>query len=193
MTKQAELGIESREEVDSIMESQNYDDTLVLQLMQEMSQLHKQKGEIGNPTRDEIKLMLLIVWSAPDRVPLAHACLKTYKALLSDDAQMLSIFGHPPMEDDKKFIRESNFRFKGERKEVEGYMKKVSDILHQGEQVGNPTRERVIEVLDENGLDSRVAFRKLREGHWAIKDAQLKEEYRKNREKSAAAQQEGGH
>uniref|UniRef100_A0A7S3AZQ2 Uncharacterized protein n=1 Tax=Haptolina ericina TaxID=156174 RepID=A0A7S3AZQ2_9EUKA len=184
MTKQDELGIESREEVDSIMESQGYDDLRVLQLMQDMAQLQKQKTDLGTPSRAEIKEMLLVAWEDPDRLATAAACLKTYRGLLTDDAQMMSIFGHPPTEEDKTFIRVSAFRFQGNREKVETYMKNVSEILHQGDAVGNPTRQQVVDVMNECNLDPRAAHRKLREVHWALKDAQLKEEYRKNRDKA---------
>ena len=63
-------------------------------------------------------------------------------------------------------------------------MKNVSEILHQGDAVGNPTRQQVVDVMNECNLDPRAAHRKLREVHWALKDAQLKEEYRKNRDKA---------
>ena len=128
------------------------------------------------------------------------------------------------------------FQHKGNKLEVEAYMKKVSDILHQGEHLGNPTREpsdlklaleprsrvrasqrrvrgthaltfgrwrflrarspsaageMVIATLAEFNGSSREASRKLREEHWKVKDALLKEEYRKNKEKAAAAEKKG--
>jgi len=185
MLKQVELSIESRQEVDDIMKSQNYDDQRVLLLMQNMAEMQKAAKELGNPSRGEIKDMLLVAWDDPDRVATASACLKTYRMLLQDEGQMMSIFGKPPNDGDKLFIRTSAFRFKGAKPEVESYMKKVSDLLHQGEALGDPTRERVIEVLDEFNLSVREAHKKLRDEHWKIKDAQLKEEYRRNKEAEA--------
>jgi len=190
MLQQAELSIESREEVDAVMESQNYDDQRVLLLMQNMAELQKQKAELGNPSRTEIKDMLLVAWDDPDRVGVAAACLKTYRQLLMDDGQMMSIFGKQPNEGDTLYMRQATFRFKGNKPEVESYMKKVAELVNGGEALGNPSRELVISVLDEFNGNNREAHRKLRDEHWKVKDAELKEEYRRNREKAEKEKQE---
>jgi len=189
MTRQAELNIESREEVDAMMKEQEYDETKVLELMKNMSEVQKVAGEVGYPSRTEIKEMLLVAWNTDgDRVKMGKDCLKTYKSLLADDGKMMSMFGRQPNDSDKLFIRQSTFRFKASQKEVEAYMKKVSELLHQGETLGNPTRERVIEVLEECGTVVRDAHKKMRDEYWKIKDAELKEEYRRNKERQAEEQ-----
>jgi len=186
MLRKVELEIESREEVEQVMKNQKYDDKRVLSLMQDIAAVNKKRAEIGNPSREEIKRMLLEAWEDPNRVAIASASLKTYRELLQEDGQMLMLFGAQPNEADRQFILRSSYRFKGIKSEVEGYMKKVSDLVHQGEALGNPTREQVVEVLDEFNLSVREAQRKLRDEHWKIKDAELKEEYRRNLRSSQA-------
>jgi len=184
MLKQLELGIESREEVEDLMEAQHYDDSKVVLIMQHMASLQNRKSELGNPSRAEVKDMLLVAWEHPDREAMAATCLTTYRALVSDEGQMMSIFGTAPSASDKVFIRQSTYRFQGNKGEIEKYMKSVAELVHQGENLGNPSRDMVVATLDEFNLNAREAQRKLRDDYWKVKDAQLKEEYRRNRERA---------
>ena len=71
-----------------------------------------------------------------------------------------------------------------------GYLKKVSEIVGKGEALGSPTRELVVETLDEFGLDQRKATQKIREDYHRRRDLQLKEEYKRNKEAAEAKARE---
>ena len=77
-------------------------------------------------------------------------------------------------------------RFGGDAKEALAFMKKVSDIVNMGVDLGEPTRDDAIAALEEHKLEQRAAVRALRDAHRKVLDARLKEEYRKNREAASA-------
>ena len=84
-------------------------------------------------------------------------------------------------------MAQSLMRYDGNREEGLAFMKKVADVLKQGEELGHPTRARVIAALEANRFDMRVAVRKLKAEYRDVKDARLKEEYRKNMEQQQQA------
>ncbi|KAL3893597.1 MAG: hypothetical protein SGPRY_014118, partial [Prymnesium sp.] len=146
----------------------------------DVATLQATRADLGNPSRGEIKSMLMLSFSESNRVAVASASLKTYMSFLGDEGQMMAMVGTQPTDEDKRFILEASYRFKGSKTEVEGYMKKVADLLHQGESLGYPSQERVVQVLDEMNLVYREAQKKLRDEHWKQKDVELKQEYRRN-------------
>ena len=141
----------------------------------------------GAPFRDEIKRMLEVTWADASRAETTAACLRAYRSLLQDSSKMLGLFGQDPDEADKAFMRGALFRFKGDLEAGLTFMRKVSEILQKGAEIGNPGREAVVAALDEHDLDARTAARKLRDEYRRIKDAELKEQYRQNREKQRAS------
>ena len=155
----------------------------VIDLFIDTSALMKQAGELGHPSREDTKLVLNVVWSSAERTKVAAAVLKGLTSLLHDDTAMLNIgLEGKPTEEDKQYIVGALKRFNGDREQGMGFMKKVADIMHQGDELGHPTRATVIEALEANKLDQRIATRKLREAYRDVKDAQLKDAYRKNLE-----------
>ena len=81
-------------------------------------------------------------------------------------------------------------RFNGDREQGMAFMKKVAEIVHMGEDLGHPSRETVIEALEKHKMDQRIATRKLREAYRDVKDAQLKDAYRKNVELERQARED---
>ena len=188
MSRQTELGIQSREEVESAMEYHQLDDTKVITLFEEAMELTKRKLDIGSPSRDEIKAMLTLAWDLDaERLEVAATCLKTYRGLMVDDTTLMMLFGRSPEDDDVTYLRKTMLRFKGDSTESMNYLKKVSEIQGKGEALGNPSRELVIEQLDLFALDQRKATAAIREEHHRRRDLELKEEYAKNKAKAAKA------
>jgi len=183
MGRQLELGVESREEVEKAMDRYDNNPDRVIELFIDASALLKQGGELGNPSRADTKLVLDTCWEAKHRTKLAAAVLKSLTSLCADETAMLNIgVEGKPTADDKAYIASALKRFDGNRDEGMAFMKKVADIVHQGEDLGDPSREVVIEALVANKMDQRVATRKLREAYRDVKDAQLKDAYRRNLE-----------
>lgn len=188
MSRQIELGIVSRDEVEAAMEYHSLDDTKVITLFEEAMELTKRKLDIGSPTRDEIKSMLTLAWSLDsERLEVAAKCLAIYRSLMADDTTCMSLFGKTPNADDAKYIQQVALRFRGDATESMGYLRKVSEILAKGESLGNPSRELVIETLDRHGLEQRKATQEIREEYHRRRDLELKEEYARNKAKAAKA------
>ena len=188
MLQQTALGIRDRDEVEEAMEYHDLDDAKVITLMQETHELEKRKAELGSPTRDEIKKMMAVVWDAPDRLNVAARCLGTYMALMGDESTLMAMFAGTPNDSDKEYLRVSMLRFNGHSDESMAYLRKVSEIINKGEQLGNPDRERVIRALDEHGLDQRKAQAQIREEYHKLRDQRLKEEYQRKKAEAAKAQ-----
>ena len=190
MARQIELGVQSREEVEQAMDSHNNDPDRVIALFIDVAALSKQGGELGNPSRADIKLVLDL-WESKERTKLAAALLKSLTSLMADDTAMLNIGveGSATVED-KQYIAGALKRFNGDREQGMAFMKKVADIMHQGDDLGNPSRETVIEALEKHKMDQRIATRKLREAYRDVKDAQLKDAYRKNVEQERHARED---
>ena len=191
MARQIELGVQSREEVEQAMDAHNNDPDRVIALFIDVAALAKQGGELGNPSRADIKLVLDLVWESKERTKLAAALLKGLTGLMGDDALMVTIGveGSATVED-KLYIAGALKRYNGDREQGTAFMKKVAEIVHMGEDLGHPSRETVIEALEKHKMDSRVATRKLREAYRDVKDAQLRDAYRKNVEKDRDAREE---
>ena len=190
MKRSAELSIIAREEVEQAMEYHQLDDAKVIELFQDAAELQRIKLEIGNPTLDEIKAMLTLAWEVEGRVDVTAKCLAFYRKLMADDAQLMTLFGKTPEEAEIMYLRTSILRFRGDPDQSMDYLKKVADIESKGDTLGNPSREEIIQRLDEAGLDKRKATQSIREEYHKRRDLQLKEEYKRNKEaadKKAAA------
>lgn len=192
MSQQSELGIVSREEVEEAMEANEMDDGKVIELFQEAAVLQQRKLEIGNPSRDEIKAMLSLAWGLDpsERVEVTSKCLSIYRQLMADDTTLLSLFGKSPEEEERLYLRSSALRFKGDHEQTMNYLKKVSDIVGKGEALGSPTRELVVQTLEDFALDARKATQRIREDYHTRRDLQLKEEYKRNKEAAEAKARE---
>jgi len=187
MTRQAELGIASREEVETELAYHNLDDAKVIQLFAEVAQLQAKRAEIGNCSRDEIKAMLTLAWEAPDRVNLSQACLATYCELIADEANLILIFGERgPSADDKAYMRVSILGFKGDAEPSKEFLLKVAEVVGKGDALGNPSRDYVVAELAKAGGDKRKASSAIREEYHRVRDLELKAEYAKNKEKQNA-------
>ena len=191
MARQIELGVQSREEVERAMDAHNNDPDRVIALFIEVAALARSGGELGNPQRDDIKLVLDLVWESEERTALAAALIKGLTSLMGDDTAMLNIGveGACTVED-KQYIAAAFKRYNGDREQGVAFMKKVGDIVRQGEGLGYPSRETVIEALETHNFDQRVATRKLREAYRDVKHAELKDTYRKNRASSIEARED---
>ena len=188
MSRQMELGIVSRDEVEAAMEYHELDDKKVIVLFEEAMELTKRKLDIGSPTRDEIKAMLTLAWDLDaERCEVAAKCLAIYRSLMADDTTLMSLFGKSPTPEDAKYIQQVTLRFKGNPEESMAYLRKVSEIMAKGESLGNPSRELVIETLDKHSLDQRKATQEIREDYHRRRDLELKEEYARNKAKAAKA------
>jgi len=188
MRRQLELSVVSREEVEQALEANGLDDVKVIELFEAIAKLQAMRDEIGNASREEIKAMLGLAWDDPDRTAVTKASLATYRTLISNDEQLMSLFGNGVGEPEREYLRISILRFKGESEASLGYLKKVSEILGKGEALGWPSREYVVEELDKAGLDGRKATQAIRQEYQTRRDLELKEEYAKKR----AAQPAGG-
>ena len=186
MTRQTELGIVAREEVEVAMEYHELDDAKVIELFNDAAELQKRKLELGNPSRDEIKAMLTLAWESENRIDVTAACLSFYRTLMSDDSQLMTLFGNSPAEAERVYIRKSILRFKGDPTKSMEYLKNVAEIEGKGEALGSPSRDEIISRLDEAGLDKRKATQAIREEYHTRRDLQLKEEYKRNKEAAEA-------
>jgi len=186
MMRRSELGIASREEVEHAMEFHELNDAKVIELFQECALLQKEKLDMGNPSRDEIKAYLTDAWDKSERVAVTKSCLTYYRELMSDDAQLMTLFGKTPGEADKKYLRLSVLRFDGDPQKSLDYLKKVA-FLEQADGLGNPTRERIILELDKAAGKKETARQVLRDEYQAARSIELKEEYKRNKEKEKAA------
>lgn len=182
MTRQTELGIASREEVEQEMEHHHLDDNKVIQLFQEVAELQAKRATIGNASRDDIKAMLTLAWDEQDRVPVAETCLTCYCELMADEANLLLLFGKFPSQYDCQYLRVSVLRFKGDTNACGEYLLKVAEIQGKGDSLGNPSREHVVEQLDLAKGDKRKAMSAIREEYHRVRDLELKAEYNKKRE-----------
>ena len=181
MQQQSELSITSREEVEAAMVQFELDDEKVIELFQVAHRLQKRKLEIGNPTREEIKAILDLAWEEPDREEVAAKCLTFYRQLMSDDAQLMTLFGKSPEQEEIIYIRKSILRFKGDNEASMNYLKNVAEIESKGESVGRPSRELIIAELDKYGLDKRKAQQAIREEYHKRRDEELNAEYAKKK------------
>ena len=186
MSRKAELGVVSREEVEADLEKNTLDDVKVIKIFEEIAQLKAKSSEIGNASREEIKAMLSLAWGVEDRLTVTQRCLSTYRKLMQDDTQLMSLFGNGVGEPERQYLRESILRFLGDEEASLGYLKKVSEILGKGEALGWPSRELVVTTLDAHNLDLRKATAAIREEYHRVRDLQLKEEYAKNKAKQGA-------
>jgi len=190
MSRQAELGVVDREEVERALEDNQLNDAKVIELFEMVAQLRVKASELGNPTREEVKLMAALAWDAKagdGRTALVQRCLETYRGLMNDDNQLMTLFGNGVGDSEKDHLRVSILRFEGDATESLTYLKKVSEILSKGEALGWPSRELVIQSLDDNGLDQRKATAVIRDEYHRVRDLQLKEEYAKKRDKSTSS------
>ena len=117
---------------------------------------------------------------------IAAKCLTVYRSLMADDEMLMSLFGKSPGKEEIDYVRSSFIRFSGDTDKAMGYLRKVADIVGKGEALGNPTREIVVQALEDHGLDQRKATQMLREEHHRRRDLLLKEQYKKNKEREAA-------
>merc|ERR1711865_201311 len=167
------------------MERANNDPDRVIVLFEDTGALQKQ-SDLGSPKRDDIKMVLELTWNLEQqqRRKLAGAVLKSLMSLITDDTAMLNIgFDSSPTKEDRRYMAEALIRFDGDRAEGLVFLKKVADIIHQGEELGHPSRDAVIASLENNKLDQRQAVRKLKETYRNDRDAQLKLQYSENIER----------
>ena len=187
LQRQSELNITSREEIEAAMGMCGNEPEKVVELMVETAALEAQASELNRPARDDIKRVLSVTWEMDGRKSLAPTIVKAYMAYTRDDTALLNIgLQGAPTEADKTYMVHTLARFGGDAKEALGFMKKVSDIVNMGVDLGEPTRDDAIAALEEHKLEQRAAVRALRDAHRKVLDARLKEEYRKNREAASA-------
>ena len=195
MQRQMELGIISREEVEQAMEYHALDDAKVIELFQETANLEKKKAEIGNPSRAEIQAMLTLAWEKDNREDFAGRMTKLYRELINNDDFLASLFGPTLEEAERNYLKESILRFDAEPAATIDYLKKVADIERDGEKLGHPSRETIIDALNATNdeprkQDVRVAKKQIREKYQKERDILLKAEYERNKaakDKAAAA------
>ena len=100
---------------------------------------------------------------------------------MSDDAQLMTLFGKSPEQEEIIYIRKSILRFKGDNEASMNYLKNVAEIESKGESLGRPSRELIIAELDKYGLDKRKAQQAIREEYHKRRDEELKAEYAKKK------------
>ena len=121
----------------------------VVELMVETAALEAQASELNRPARDDIKRVLSVTWEMDGRKSLAPTIVKAYMAYTRDDTALLNIgLQGAPTEADKTYMVHTLARFGGDAKEALGFMKKVSDIVNMGVDLGEPTRDDAIAALE---------------------------------------------
>ena len=111
--------------------------------------------------------MALSPWPSRRRLATSKTCLKTYRLLLTDDGQMMSIFGTQPNEEDKVFIRNSTFRFKGNKPEEAALQTRllemnlmaapqVADAIMANDMFTHYDRPRIAMLCEKAGLVQRA-------------------------------------
>ena len=129
--------------------------------------------------------MLTLAWEVEDRLSVTAECLKTYRALISDDTEINSLFPGEFGAAEVGYVRASILRFKGDSASSLGYLRDVHDIEVKGDSLGNPTRAMVMDALEAHGGDARKANTFLREEHHRNAAILAKAEYQKKRESKA--------
>ena len=130
--------------------------------------------------------MLTLAWESDNRLEVTAKCLSVYRSLMADDAQLMTLFGKTPGEEELNYMRSSILRFKGDPEVTLDYLMKVAEIEGKGESLGFPSRDLVIQRLDEHGLDKRKATQSIREEYHRRRDVELKEEYRRKKAEEEA-------
>ena len=92
MARQIELGVQSLEEVEQAMDTHNNNPEKVIELFVDTAALQKRGGELGHPTRDDVKMVLVQCWHLKHRrLEAAAAVLKSLTSLIADETAMLNM------------------------------------------------------------------------------------------------------
>jgi len=111
---------------------------------------------------------------------------------MSDEAQLMTLFGRTPVEEDTLYLRTSILNFLGEGAASKKYLHDVAEIQSKGDSLGHPTREEIIKRLAEFGGDKRKATQSIREEYHKRRNAEAKEEYMKNKAQADKAKAVAG-